>query len=167
MDFQRKNTFTQSQSLFNCWSIYTFTLGISEIRWVKDIWIINFLDLLKRRAGWHCEKRKYSYSIYILSCSQETAFPISKPAKKKITKTRDENRRAWAMNPSDQIFFSDFDIYKNKVKLNCKIKFSAKHWYEFWIKRLIRWPLYNCFKWNFSLIKQMKWEIEFRFFVKI
>lgn len=48
--------------------------------------------------------------------------------KKKYIDESWESYLAWAMNPRNQIYL-DFDIYENKVKVNCKIIFFKKHWY--------------------------------------
>lgn len=121
------NTFTQSQSLFNCLKYIHIYFGYSRNPLSRRYRNNNFvLDLLKIRAGWHCEKRKYTYTL-LFPWNRVSNLKARKWKKKYIDESW-ESYLAWAMIPRNQIYL-DLDIYENKVKVNCKIIFFYKHWY--------------------------------------
>lgn len=100
-------------------------MGILEICWVEDIGIIIFFRFFEKKGRvilW--EKKIFIVYIYIFFCFYEIVFLILKfvNEKKKYIDESWELYFVWVMNFRNKIYL-DFDIFENKVKVNCKIIF--------------------------------------------
>lgn len=136
MDFQKMNAFTQSQSLFNCLKYIHIYFGYSRNPLSRRYRNNNFFKIFWKEGQGDIARKENTHSIYIYINSlvpKNPRFQSQSPQRKKNYIDESwESYLAWAMNPRNQIYL-DFDIFENKVKVNCKI--------IFFLKTLIYWIL--------------------------
>lgn len=119
------NTFTQSQSLFNCLKYIHIYFGYSRNPLSRRYRNNNFFKIFWKEGQGDIARKENTHSIYTYTL----LFPWNRVSnlkarkwKKKYIDESWESYLAWAMIPRNQIYL-DLDIYENKVKVNCKIIF--------------------------------------------